>query len=118
MKPTSAIGAHATIIAARVLGVTSLLAFGAFLLWGPVQFIDLSLETTGALVFDGALSLAFFFQHSGMVRRSFQKRLAVFVPVQFAGAMYTVSSGVVLLVLILLWQPTALSLVTIGGSGR
>ena len=118
MKPTPSNHARATIIAARVFGGTSLLAFGVFLLWSPFQVFDLNLETANALVFDGCLCLAFFFQHSGMVRKSFQNRIAAFVPIHFGGAIYAISSGVVLLVLIFLWQPTAPTLVSVGGSGR
>ena len=118
MKSTSSICAHTTIVAARVLGGTSLLALVVFLLWGPVQVVDLNLTTAGALGFDGLLCLAFFLQHSGMVRKSFQDRLATFVPSHFNGAIYATASGVVLLALLVFWQPTELTLARVDGSGR
>ena len=67
----SARAARSAVVAATVIGGSSLLAFGAFLLLGPLWSIGLGCSTTGALAVNTALSLAFFVQHSGMIRRPF-----------------------------------------------
>ncbi len=95
-----------TIATAFLFGGLSLLLLGVFLFRGPFNVVDLNLSTGGALFFDGALCLAFFLQHSGMVRKSFQRKLGVFVPEHFHGAIFAIASGIVLFVLLLLWQPT------------
>lgn len=92
--------------AAYLLGGAALLWFGLFLLLGPVKAVDLGLSTTGALVLDGSLCLLFFLQHSIMVRRWFQRRLSSVVRDHLQGAVYTISSGIVLMVLMSFWQRT------------
>jgi protein-S-isoprenylcysteine O-methyltransferase Ste14 len=55
-------------------------------------------------VFNTLLSLAFFLQHSGMIRRPFRRRLEGLIASHFQGATYTVASGLVLLVFVAFWQ--------------
>jgi len=63
-----------------------------------------------ALLWDTALSLSFFLQHSGMVRRPFRERLARTVPPRFHGAFYSIASGVVLALVVVLWQRSEIHL--------
>ena len=56
------------------------------------------------LLWDAALSLAFFLQHSGMVRKQFRARLAGLIPERYQGAFYSITSGIVLTLVALLWQ--------------
>lgn len=87
---------------AAVTGTASLLLFACFLAgwwvaganWAPVP----------ALLWDAGLSLAFFLQHSAMVRRPFRSRLAAFVPRRYHGALYAIASGLVLTAVVLLWR--------------
>lgn len=61
---------------------------------------------TGVLGWDAALSLVFFFQHSGMVRRGFRDRyLARIIPPRYHPAVYSIASGIALTAVVLLWQP-------------
>jgi protein-S-isoprenylcysteine O-methyltransferase Ste14 len=106
--------AQIAILAARIIGGTSLLAFGAFLYSGPVRFFNLSESGSGALLIDFGLCMVFFIQHSGMVRKPFQNRLGVFVPSYFNGAIYTIVSGLTLFVLMALWQPAGVLLFSVG----
>lgn len=106
MTNVSKVSGLFTIVAASLFGGASLLLMGVFLFRGPFNVVDLNLSTGGALVFDGALCLAFFLQHSGMVRKSFQRELGAFVPEHFHGAIFAIASGAVLFALLLLWQPT------------
>ncbi len=101
----SARAARSVVVAATVIAGSSLLAFGGFLLLGPVWSVGLSRSVTGALAVDAALSLAFFVQHSGMIRRPFENRMSRIVPGYLHRALYAVASGLVLWAVMLLWQP-------------
>jgi protein-S-isoprenylcysteine O-methyltransferase Ste14 len=103
---------------AGLVGGTSLLLFGVFLVAGPLDVVDLALGELGALALDGALCLAFFVQHSVMVRPWFRDRLKRIVPAYTHGAIYTVASGVVLLVLVVAWQESSKLLLDVTGPMR
>ena len=98
--------AKVTIGAALFFGGTSLLLFTVFLLRGPFHLIILDVSKPMALAIDAILCLLFFLQHSGMVRKSFQTWLGRSVPAYLHRAIYATVSGVVLLALMLFWQPT------------
>ncbi len=93
---------------------------GAMLLFvvGPHGYLDLGLGDPGVLAWDAALCLAFFLQHSIMVRRSVKARLARRVPARWIGALYSIVSGVVLAAVMLLWQRTGARIVSIEGPLR
>lgn len=99
--------ASITLIMACLFGGGSLLLFGHFLYAGPLELIDLGLNQGAALGLDAALSLLFFIQHSGMVRQWFRRRLGRLVHDDFHGALYSIASGVALLVVIIFWQQGA-----------
>ncbi len=104
--------------AAYLIGSAALLGTGVFLLFGPVEVIDVRVGVVGALVVNTILSLMFFLQHSGMVRSSFREFLGRFVHPKYHGAIYTISAGVTLLVLLLLWRPTDIMIASADGSLR
>jgi protein-S-isoprenylcysteine O-methyltransferase Ste14 len=110
--------ARILILAAQVIGGGSLIAFGVFLYRGPFELVALARTDVEALVVDALLSLAFFVQHSGMVRRSIRERLPNLVPPYAQGAAYSIASGLTLLGVIVLWQPTELVIVQIDGPFR
>ncbi len=112
------IHAYATMAAATFFAGTSLSLLGLFLLLGPIRVINLGLSTVGALALDGILSLLFCLQHSGMVRKTFQRRLKAIVPDYCHGAIYAIASGVLLLALLVFWQPTDITLFTVQGPLR
>lgn len=91
---------------ALVVGGGSLLLFGWFLVIGPVQEATPGRGQVAALLWDAGLSLLFFAQHSGMVRKSFRGWLERRVDRAFHAAIYAVASGVVLAAVVLLWEPT------------
>ena len=101
-----------------LLGGLSLLGFGLALAFGPIQVLALGFSPPNALVWDGALCLVFFVQHSVMVRRGFQARLASLVPRPYHPALYSIASGVALLVLLLLWQDTGITVYVVEGIPR
>lgn len=118
MTATTRLGACALAIAAIGLGGTSLLAFAAFLLVGPMPVVALSGTVGGALTVDLALSVGFFLQHSLMVRPFCQDRLSRRIPRWSIPALYAAVSGALLWVVIAFWQPTGVFVYRLGQPGR
>ncbi|HMK75349.1 MAG TPA: hypothetical protein VK568_04090 [Thermodesulfobacteriota bacterium] len=58
-----------------------------FLLAGSPELLNLNFRAGQVLWWDAALSIAFFLQHSGMVRKSIRQRLAHFFPEEYQGAL-------------------------------
>jgi len=96
--------AYVVLFLAVLFGGGSLMAFLVFLLTGSPGLISLNFCASEVLWWDAGLSVAFFIQHSGMVRRSFRQWLAHFLPGEYEGAVYAITSGIVLLAMIILWQ--------------
>ncbi|HVP78197.1 MAG TPA: isoprenylcysteine carboxylmethyltransferase family protein [Thermodesulfobacteriota bacterium] len=103
---------------ARFLGGMSLLVFMIFLFVGSLNILDMRLDESGVLWLDAGLSLLFFIQHSGMVRKPFRRWLSRFIPEEYAGAIYAIVSGIVLLFVILLWQVSTQTVMTPSGLFR
>ena len=87
-----------------------MLLLGAFLIAGPFTVVHLNMSGRLALLWDVLLSAAFFLQHSGMVRTSFRRWLSSLIPDHYYAAAYSITSGVVLAAVVLLWQPSHTSL--------
>jgi len=100
---------------ARIFGGMSLLIFMIFLFVGSLSLLDMHLDESGVLWLDAGLSLLFFIQHSGMIRKPFRRWLARFIPEEYTGAIYAIASGIVLLLVILLWQTSTQTVVTLSG---
>ena len=109
---------YSLIAAARLIGGSSLLLLCGFLFLSHFVGVDLGLSAVTALGFDAALCFAFFFQHSGMVRKSFQRKFGAVLPGHYFGAVYAIASGIVLLLVLSLWQPTHLILASAHGPLR
>lgn len=114
----SRLTSYTTVVLAVVLGGGSILLLGIFLVLGSFQLLDLGLSIQVALAVDLVLCLAFFIQHSGMVRRSFQRRFDSIAPGYYRGAVYAIASGVILLVLLLFWQRTEPVVLSVQGPLR
>jgi protein-S-isoprenylcysteine O-methyltransferase Ste14 len=67
-------------------------------------FVPLMRPPGAALAWDAFLSLVFFVQHSGMVRRSFRERLSSVLPARYDGVFYAICSGLTLMLAVVLWQ--------------
>jgi protein-S-isoprenylcysteine O-methyltransferase Ste14 len=98
------INACLTAALAGISGGGSLILFAVFLFSGSLSLADMGLEWGEALWMDIGLSIAFFLQHSGMVRRPFRQWLARFVPSEFDGAVYAIASGLLLSAVVVFWQ--------------
>ncbi len=90
-----------------ILSGSSLIAFAVFLYAGRLDLSNLGLNEHQALLFNAGLSLAFFIQHSGMVRRSFRQFLFRFSPEAYNGAIYSITSGIFLFLVVIFWQGTS-----------
>jgi protein-S-isoprenylcysteine O-methyltransferase Ste14 len=107
--------AYFMIILSTLLGGVSLLLFGAFLIMSPFNVIRFNASEAQVLIWDMFLSLLFFIQHSGMIRASFRNRLSAIVPHYYHSAIYSIVSGIVLIVVVLLWQTSRIVLFQIQG---
>jgi methanethiol S-methyltransferase len=98
-----------------VFGVGSVAMFVAM---RPVPYIPMRWPDSLALPWDALLSLAFFAQHSGMVRRSARARLAAVLPAHYQGAAYAIASGIALALVVVLWQPSETPVVVLQAAPR
>jgi methanethiol S-methyltransferase len=104
-------------VSALGLGLGSVILFAGVPL-GALRILrpDWSLATI--LLWDTALSLLFFIQHSGMIRRPFRAWMGGLVDPQYHGAIYGIASGVALAFVVLLWQPSQASIFVLTGPAR
>ena len=110
--------AHALAALSIVIGVGSLIVFTIFLYTGPFHSKNLGLGIASALVLDTSLCLVFFFQHSGMIRKSTKHCMSRVISEQDYGAVFSIVSGITLLALVFFWQETALVLASADGFYR
>lgn len=87
-----------------------MIAFAAFLYAGHLDLVNLELDEPQALLLNAGLSLAFFIQHSTMIRKSFSQFLSGFLPDAYNGAIYSITSGIFLLLVVIFWQGTSVLL--------
>ncbi len=102
----SGIHTYALLILSPVLGAGSMLILGIFLFFGSLNMVDLGMNKTASLVFDAFLCLMFFLQHSLMIRKWYRQWLTQFIRPDYHPALYSVASGIVLLILLIFWQET------------
>jgi protein-S-isoprenylcysteine O-methyltransferase Ste14 len=103
---------------ASMIALSAILGVGSIALLAAMDSIHVfrtGWPDSAVLQWDAALSLAFFLQHSGMVRRPFRARLASAVPSRYHGAVYSIASGVVLTLVVVLWQRSEIHLLVIRG---
>lgn len=117
MIKTSKTLSTSLLILAVVLGIGSVLLF-AVLPVGGFRLFKPRWSTATVLLWDVALSLVFFLQHSGMIRRSFRARLAGIIAPRYHGAVYATASGIALAAVALLWQPSDRVVLSIVGWPR
>jgi protein-S-isoprenylcysteine O-methyltransferase Ste14 len=103
---------------ATLLGGGSLVLFGAFLFFGPLNLVPMGWTEPWALAWDGFISLVFFAQHSTMLRRGFRDRLGRHLPSCYHGALYAVASGLALAVVVVFWQSCPTTVLVIEGFSR
>jgi protein-S-isoprenylcysteine O-methyltransferase Ste14 len=103
MKASTVVADASMLILSVLAGVGSVVMFA---LLQSVRYLPMGWSDSYALPWDALLSLGFFVQHSGMVRRPVRARLAAVVPARYQGALYSIASGIVLALVVVLWQPS------------
>ncbi len=98
-----------------LIGGASLFAFGAFAVFGPLNLIDLNLGHAEIILINTTLSLSFFFLHSVMIRDSIRDKITKTIPQELFPATYSIASGIVLFVVIILWQESKAILYSLTG---
>ena len=102
---------------ALVFGIGGLVLFVGLPL-GSLGVVRMQWPEAGVLWWDALLSVAFFLQHSGMVRRQFRTRVYGRIPSCYHRALYSVASGIMLAAVALLWQPSNNHLLVLGSRFR
>jgi len=100
------------IIFTRFMGSLSLIAMMVFTFVGPLNLVRLEVGESTALLLNSFLSIGFFIQHSGMIRKSFERWSAQFIEKKYQGALFTISSSIALLLLVVFWQKSSYTLVS------
>jgi protein-S-isoprenylcysteine O-methyltransferase Ste14 len=103
---------------AGLVGGGGLLIFMLFLFRGSYDLLDLGMSDVQVLMFDAFLCILFFTQHSLLARRPLRQWFGRYLPSKYYGAFYAVASGIVVLVLVIFWQETTYTLVSLQGSFR
>ena len=105
------------IVLAAVFGVGSVALFALWPL-GSLRVARLQWSEPLILSWDVLLSLPFFVQHSAMLRKGARARIAAVIPPVYQSAVYATASGVALLIVVLLWQPSTVRLFTLAPPWR
>jgi protein-S-isoprenylcysteine O-methyltransferase Ste14 len=117
LKSASTVWDYVFIVLSIVLGTGSvfLLVFGEslgftirFVGWFEIQI----------LLWDTCLSLLFFVQHSGMVRKSFRRQVMKIFPQQYDNAIYAIASGIALALVAVFWQKSETTILVLHGTAR
>ena len=100
------------------IGGGSLVLFVYFLMFGAPLTLRIARSEPARLAWDALLCLVFFLQHSGMIRRGVKDRITRRIPAMVYPALYSIASGVALIALVLLWQPSDRFLWRLGDTER
>jgi len=115
---TFRLGPHLVQILTAAIGISALIVFVIFLFTGPWKTLVLYKDTRAVLAFDLCLSMAFFAQHSGMIRHSFQTWFRRFAPEYYHGAAFSIASGICLYCIVFFWQVSEQTIVTANAPSR
>jgi protein-S-isoprenylcysteine O-methyltransferase Ste14 len=86
-----------------------------FLFFGSLTPINLNLSKTAGSFLNAGLCLAFFLQHSVMLRKPFRRWMATFINPYYHGALFTIVTGIVLVLIVLFWQKSSCIIVVAHG---
>ena len=106
------------VLTAKLAGYGSLTLITVFFFCGSFQVIDLGLDGLAVLALNACLSLAFFVQHSGMIRQPFRQWLGRFVGTMYHGAVYTMASSTLIVIIFIFWQQSGHTIASVQGPLR
>lgn len=107
----------AAIALALICGLGAIVFFAARPL-GALSLVHTHWSEPWLLCWDAGLSLVFFLQHSGMNRQGFRARLSRWLAPRYHGAVYSITSGVALFLVVAAWQTSSTSIVVLQGVER
>lgn len=99
------------------LGLGSVFLFAGVPL-GALRIVSPEWSLMTVLLWDVGLSMLFFLQHSGMIRKPFRAWLARFIDRRYHAVIYGIASGIALAAVVLLWQPSRAPLYDLTGVAR
>ena len=85
---------------------------------GALSLLHTHWSEPWVLLGDTVLTLVFFLQHSGMNRLGFRARLSRWLAPRYHGAVYSIASGIALLLVVAAWQTSGTGIVVLQGPGR
>ncbi len=106
------------IIVTKILENLSLLAFLVFMFMGSLDVIRLNIGEIEALLLNSLLSIIFFIQHSGMVRKFFKRRSTPLIRENCSGVLFSIVSSLLLLLLMVFWQKSNFMVISAHGDLR
>ncbi len=118
IRLTDKAAAFAMLVLAGLVGGGGLGSFMLFLYAGSFNLVNVGLDGFSALLFNTLLCLLFFFQHSSMARKSFYSWSERLMPAKYGGTLYAIASGIVVLALVVFWQDSGYTLLTVQGIAR
>jgi protein-S-isoprenylcysteine O-methyltransferase Ste14 len=112
------IRAYVLIVLSYLFAGISLFAWIGFIFFGAFGIFDFQVGEPEKLLFNLGLSLAFFLQHSGMVRKSFRRTVLKKINTAYHSALFSIFSGLILLLVVLLWQKSTYTVISPTGVYR
>jgi protein-S-isoprenylcysteine O-methyltransferase Ste14 len=82
---------------------------------GSLDVIRLNIGEVEALLLNSFLSVSFFIQHSGMVRKSFKCWSAPLIQEKYNGVVFSIASSLLLLLLMIFWQKSSFMIASAQG---
>lgn len=119
--PTASMPASGRFADYSVMALALILGGGSIVLFawpGRPVFLPMGWSSASSLLWNAALSIVFFVQHSVLVRRSVRARLAAVIPARFDSAFYAITSGIALALVVVMRQPGGAPLFVLVGLPR
>jgi protein-S-isoprenylcysteine O-methyltransferase Ste14 len=106
---------YAFIVLAIVFGAGSVLLL---VIGEPIRIVHFNWSEQNILLWDTFLSLFFFAQHSITVRKFFRDRVKMIFSPHYDVAIYAITSGIALTIVVLFWQKSQVSILNLQGIQR
>lgn len=114
-RPKVNTSSYVVMVLSGLFGGVSMILFGIFLYTGLPSQMDLGFNGQTNLFINSLLCFLFFLQHSLMIRKWFRKWLSGFIPPNYIGAIFSIFSGIFLLILMVFWQKSTSFQVELNG---
>jgi methanethiol S-methyltransferase len=96
-----------------LLGTISLLCFFHFIIFGPFNLFAIQLNPVEVIIANSLLLIAFFTQHSLMIRKSIRAKIEPYLPIESFYAFHCICTSILLLLIVLFWQNTDIQIISI-----